>query len=156
MFTEDPYLYFKAYFHKNALMICTCHLRMDLNVSFVKFIRRWFNVWRVIPRYVAKRSRSHTDRKRTPKESQKNNKIANAGSVYLSLFMDGSVRYKLPFTSQSTGLSRIQHLNMNIEKMNFEHPWVCSYGGYQGIFNANRCHSLTSDVWPPNKRKLVP
>jgi hypothetical protein len=40
-------------------------------------------------------------------------KIENvAGSVWLCLFMDGTGKCKLPSTPPSTGLSRIQHLNV--------------------------------------------
>ena len=60
------------------------------------------------------------------------NKTENvAGSVSLSLFMDGCGMCKLPSMSPSTGLNRIQRLKMVIA----EHPQMCSYGGYQGIFN---------------------
>jgi hypothetical protein len=44
------------------------------------------------------------------------NKIENvADSVYLSLFMDGAGKCKLPSTPHSTGLNRIQHLTRNLE-----------------------------------------
>ena len=57
--------------------------------------------------------------KRTPKEMPKQQNIANVlDSAWLSLFMDGSERCKLPSTPPSTGLSRIQHLNKVI--VNFE------------------------------------
>jgi hypothetical protein len=41
-----------------------------------------------------------------------------AGSVCLSLFMDGTVKCKLPSTYSSTGLGRIQHLKK--QRQNFE------------------------------------
>jgi hypothetical protein len=43
-----------------------------------------------------------------------------AGSVWLSLFMDGNVKWKLPSTPPSTGLSRIQHLKWTGTILNFE------------------------------------
>ena len=47
--------------------------------------------------------------KKEPLKKAQNYKIANIeGSVWLSLFMDGSVKCKLPSTLPSTGLSRIQ------------------------------------------------
>ena len=39
-------------------------------------------------------------------------------------------------TTPCTGLSRIQHLNrviVNLLILNFKHPQMCSYGGYQGM-----------------------
>jgi hypothetical protein len=49
-----------------------------------------------------------------PKERQ-NDKIENiAGSVWLSLFMYGNDKLKLLSTHPSTGLRRLQHLNMVI------------------------------------------
>jgi hypothetical protein len=45
-----------------------------------------------------------------------------AGSVWLSLFMDGTVKCKLPSTPGSTGLSRIQHLTWIGTILNFETP----------------------------------
>jgi hypothetical protein len=47
------------------------------------------------------------------KKAQHGNIDNVAGSVSLSLFMGGSGNNKLPSTPPSTGLSRIQHLNMN-------------------------------------------
>jgi hypothetical protein len=48
-------------------------------------------------------------------------KIENgAGSVWLSLFMDGTGKCKLSSTPASTGLSRIQHLTQNDEILNLE------------------------------------
>ena len=37
----------------------------------------------------------------------------------------------------STGLSRIQHLNINMDNLEFLNirRWLCSYGGCHGIFN---------------------
>ena len=52
------------------------------------------------------------DVKKIQQNKIKHNKTGNfAGSVGLSLFMDGSDRCKLLPTPPSTGLSTIQHLN---------------------------------------------
>jgi hypothetical protein len=46
-------------------------------------------------------------------KKDQHDKIENvAGSVWLSLFMDGTGQCKLPSTPPSTGLSRIHHLNI--------------------------------------------
>ena len=55
--------------------------------------------------------------KQEPLKKAQNSKIAKfADSVWLSLFMDGNGKYKLPFTPTNTGWSRIQHLKMVIVK----------------------------------------
>ena len=55
---------------------------------------------------------------KSPKKT-KTTKVQNVRvSVLLTLFMDGSGKCKPPSTPPSTGLSRLQHLNMVI--VNFE------------------------------------
>ena len=59
-----------------------------------------------------------------------NNKIANvAGSVWLSLFMDGSGTCKLQSTYPRSGISRIQYLNMVFVNFEFEyyHFWILGF-----------------------------
>jgi hypothetical protein len=48
-----------------------------------------------------------------------------AGSVWLSLFMDGTGKCHLPATPPSTGLSRIQHLNMKYKNFEFRNIRRC-------------------------------
>jgi hypothetical protein len=58
--------------------------------------------------------RTRKKRKTESLKKAQHDKIENvAGSVWLSLFMDGTVKWKLPSTPPSTGLSRIQHLTRN-------------------------------------------
>jgi hypothetical protein len=77
-------------------------------------------------------------------------KIENvAGSVWLSLFMDGNGKCKLPSKPTSTGLSRVQHVTRTWwSSLNLE----TSDGGYHGTFNVTQeCHSMKSGVWSPSK-----
>jgi hypothetical protein len=76
-----------------------------------------------------------------------------AGSVWKSLFMDGTGKCRLPSKLLSAGLSRIQHLNMKILKFWIKkHPQMCSYGDYHVTsnvtFHEKRCMS-------PSKRKRM-
>jgi hypothetical protein len=54
--------------------------------------------------------------KESLKNAQQDKTENDAGSVLLSLFMDGNGNFKLPSTPSSTGLSRIQHLIMEMVK----------------------------------------
>jgi hypothetical protein len=71
---------------------------------------------------------------RIPKESPTRQNWKNsAGSVWLCLFMDGTVKCKLSPWPRSTGLRRSQHLTWTCTI--FKHPQLCLYGGYHGTFN---------------------
>jgi hypothetical protein len=48
-----------------------------------------------------------------------------AGTVWLTLFMDGTVKCKLSSTPPSTALSRIQHINMKWWKFEFRNIRRC-------------------------------
>jgi hypothetical protein len=80
-----------------------------------------------------------------------------AGSVWLSLFMDGTVKCKLRSTPSRTGLSRIQNLkwtgtNRNIETSADVFIWQISWN-----FNVTRkCHSMKSGIWSPSKKCVCP
>ena len=71
---------------------CLIHLLQGIFVLCFKYaFVVWCSLWSGIMRISEKR--------RTPIRKPKNNKIANAaGSVWLSLFMDGSGKCKLPST----------------------------------------------------------
>jgi hypothetical protein len=59
-------------------------------------------------------------------EAQNGKKNENvAGSVLLSLVMDGTVMCKLPSMLCSTDLSRIQHLNMKWQNLEFRNIRKC-------------------------------
>ena len=79
--------------------------------------------------------RGSNTKQQEPIKKAQNNTIANvAGSVWLSMLMDGCVKSTLPPMPTSTGLSRSQHLNMvivNSENLLFDTsviPWQAAYG----------------------------
>jgi hypothetical protein len=55
-----------------------------------------------------------------PKKAQHGTIENVAGSVWLSLYMDGTVKCKLSSTPAITGFSRIQTMNMNWYNLNLE------------------------------------
>ena len=91
--------------------------------------------------------------KEEPLKKAQNDKIKNlAGSVWLSLFIDGSGKCKLP----STPLSRNQHLNMVIGNFEFYNFRRCAH--MVVIMESSmrhKCHSMTSGVWRPNKAEML-
>ena len=80
-------------------------------------------------------SRNINIEKLKPLKKPKTTKLKNAaGSVWLSLFMDGIGKCKLPFTPPSTGLNRIDYCAF----WNLKHRQMYSYSGYHGIFNVTQ------------------
>jgi hypothetical protein len=97
--------------------------------STSKCINFEFSRFQILLSYFIKKRKQES-----PKKAQ-HGKIENvAGSVWLSLFMDGTAKCKLPSTPPKTGLSRIQHLTCNW--YNFE------------FWNIRRCVHMTVIMEP--------
>ena len=112
-----------------------------INIPFLAIriirVRIWylFSIW-------------NTGKKELLKKAQ-NNKIANvAGSVWLSLFVDGSVKCKLPSTLPSSGLRKNSAFKYRYCKFWILNNRRCVYTVVvKESSMRHRCHSLTSDVW---------
>ena len=81
-------------------------------------------------------------------------KIANvAGSVWLSLFMDGIGKCKLLSTSPSTSLSRIQHLNMVIVNFEISNIRRCVHTFF--IISNNLQCDTSASPWQPLRHSFI-
>jgi hypothetical protein len=147
-------------------LLCCVHMHFSILIHYIESLHtRWFadrktrtqqyrNIHVI---YMPSKSRflrfTFTNKKKKiwiPKE-RLTRQIENvAGSVWLSLFMDGIVKCKLPSTPPRTGLSRIQHFTWTWTIWNFQTS--------ADVFIWRISWNLQCDTYVPfhEKRRMVP
>jgi hypothetical protein len=114
--------------HPSCTLLVLCNCQLNLNAFNIKwniiiYRFRYINLNNSIEVKCVVNpciSSSKIEKIRISKESQIRQIENFAGSVWLSLFMDGTIKCKLPSATPSTGLSRIQHLTWTGTILNFE------------------------------------